>query len=287
MANWYQCLPGFFLPTNVDCGQFPPYSFPDPDLPDVMDIIKIPGIGETPKFWWAAWEAARRLDRIPKLKQEALTTIAWRKYDSARYVALVPEWRRTMTEWVTYLDDIEDQLSTILWLAEMLGKKVVPIPPGVLNLGDSVRKYLDAAEKALALTPGGRAGKVEWRKRQQETARQKREARGKIALMLVWIKANYARLLEAAQATNTWFDVGIVLGPVMGYLDEGIWGLAQRTLDNYLIAADALAPGYRDDFYRNAEEQSEALQLGLTDAIEYAMTSQLFGYSLEDLFYTR
>ncbi len=59
--------------------------------------------------------------------------------------------------------------------------------------------------------------------------------------------------------------MGIVLGPIMGWIEEGMWGLARKTTDNYLIAVDALMPGYRDDFKRNAEELYNAWQIANMD----------------------
>ena len=75
----------------------------------------------------------------------------------------------------------------------------------------------------------------------------KRGAREQKAGLLAWFQTNWGRLLEAAQATNTWFDVGIVLGPIMGYIDEGMWGFAQSTADNYNLAIEALYPGYTEE----------------------------------------
>ena len=289
--NWYQPLPEFWLPYDW---AWDPLRWPDykeefiasrlEDLDEFGELFRLRGFGDPDPRAWGAWLGSFGCDRPLKRGWPALEVIADRMYDTARYKALVPAWRRQMTEWITYLDNIEDQISTILWLIEMLGRKVAPIPPGALNLADDVRKYLDAAEKALALTPGGRTGKVEWRKRQQEAARQKREARSRIAMLMVWVRQNYTKLIEAAQATGTWFDVGIILGPIMGWIDEGIWGLAEKTLDNYLIAADVLAPGYREDFYRNATELEERVDLALINLVEGVMTTELFGYSLETLF---
>lgn len=286
--NWYEPIPEFWLPVDwiYDPARWPNYATELiasrlEELDEFSELFRLRGYGDPDKRAWGAWLGSLGCDRPLRRGWPALEVIADRMYDTARYKYLVPAWRRQMTAWITYLDNIEDQISTILWLIELLGKKVAPIPPGALSLADDVRKYLDAAEKALALTPGGRAGKVEWRKRQQETARQKREARGRIAMLMLWVRQNYTKLIEAAQATGTWFDVGIILGPIMGWIDEGLWGLGAKTLDNYLVAVDALAPGYREDFYRNATELEQRVDLALVDLVESVMTTNLFGYSLE------
>lgn len=285
-TNWQEPHPGFYIPRSLDAARFPSYKMPDPDLPDVLDLVKLPFLESKtlPRWTWAAWNAASRADRPLKIPPEYAYEIAWTKYDKARMNALVPVWRQQMNEWSNQLDDIEDQLTTILWLAEILGKKVLPIPPGALNGADQVRRWIDATQKALDFRITGRGGKAAWRQKAREQEAEKRKARSSIARFLLWVKANMGRLLEAAQATNTWFDVGIVLGPLMGYVEEGIWGAAEATLDNYLIAADVLMPGYREDFYRNAEELQQKVEGALVDTIEGIMTTQLFGYSLESMF---
>lgn len=54
----------------------------------------------------------------------------------------------------------------------------------------------------------------------------------------------------------------------MGWIEEGLWGLAQKTGDNYLIAVDALMPGYKEDFERNAQELSESVERAWNDLWE-------------------
>lgn len=284
-GNWVEVHPDFWIPRTLDASRFPSYKMPDPDLPDILDVVKLPFLESRslPRWTWAAWTAAFERDRPLKIPAEYAYEIAWTKYDKARMNALVPLWRQQMSEWSNQLDDLEDQLTTILWLVEILGKKILPIPPGALNSADQVRRWMDTAQKALDFRITGRGGKAEWRKQAKDAEASKRKARSGIARFAIWLKDNYGRLLEAAQATNTWFDVGIVLGPIMGYVEEGIWGLAQSTLDNYLIAADVLLPGYREDFYRNAQEQQQRVEQGLVDVIEGVMSTQLFGYSLESM----
>jgi hypothetical protein len=99
-----------------------------------------------------------------------------------------------------------------------------------------------------------RGHKSEYEQCLKEINKAKQQQRERVAGLLDWFKQNWGRLLEAAQATNTWFGVGIVLGPIFAWIEEGLWGLAKKTVDNYLIAADAILPGYREDFWRNASE---------------------------------
>lgn len=51
----------------------------------------------------------------------------------------------------------------------------------------------------------------------------------------------------------------------MGWIEEGMWGLAQQTVNNYLIAVDSLLPGYKQDFERNAAELSAEVDLAWED----------------------
>jgi len=284
MRYWQECHPGFSIPLSMDCGQFPEYTMPDPDLPDITDIIKIRDLlsTSTPRYAWMAWKSAQRNDRKLYLKPDIAEQIAWKNYDQARTIALVPAWRRQMTVWITELDNIEDQLSTILWIIQLLGKKIVPIPPGALGAADDVRVFIDAAEKGLAITGIGRRGKAEWHAARKKLNRDKRRAHSGLAKLTIWLRENHGRLLEAAQATNTWFDVGIVLGPIIGYLEEGLWRLAQATVDNYLVAADVLMPDYSFDFKRTANEYGEAIDKAMIDIVETIFQTQIFGYSLDD-----
>lgn len=260
---WYELYPGFEVPRNLNTAQFPPYGDFDPDLPDPLDLVRLGDLGETPSWAWAAWYSARSSARLPNLPLDLLETIAWKKYGSARYLALVPEWRRALVELATDIDDVEDQVSTILWLLEWISGKFIPLPRGALAFADDIRKLLDRAQDALTPISIGRGAKQEWAEQHAEARRKVRAARTKNAKIITWLQDNYGRVLEAAQATGTWFDVGIIIGPIFGYIEEGLWGLAQNTLDNYLIAAEAFLPDYSEDFYRNAEELGTAIEDGM------------------------
>jgi hypothetical protein len=275
-VNWIEIYPGFTLPRNILAAQFPEYGDFDPDLPDPLELLRLPWTDPIPKWAWAAWSAAERLDKLPTMDPDLLQALAWKKYGSARYVYLVPAWRRYLTSIATDIDDIEDQLSTILWILELLGKKIIPVPPGVLRGGDAIRRALDDAQDVLNFSGVARSDKSLWREKQRKRRASVREARTRTAKLAQWLAANYGRLLEAAQATGTWFDFGIVLGPIFGYIDEGIWGLANKTLDNYLIAADTVLPGYREDFYANADRLTTDLYDTMASFYEGFIADQAF-----------
>lgn len=252
--NWFELHPGFEIPRNIDASQFPPYTDFDPDIPDPLDLIRLGDVLDIPSWAWAAWYSARNQSRLPNIPLRELEAIAWRKYGSARYVALVPQWRRALVELATEIDDVEDQVSTILWLLEWISGKFIPLPRSALSFADDLRKLLDTAQDVLTPISIGRGPKSQWGEHQAEARRKVRGARTKNAKIITWLQDNYGRVLEAAQATGTWFDVGIIIGPIFGFIEEGLWSLAQKTLDNYLVAADAILPGYSEDFYGNAEE---------------------------------
>lgn len=257
---WYELYDNFVIPRNLDASQFPPYGSFDPDVPDPLDLIRVGSLFEIPSWAWAAWYSAKKSERLPNMPRDLLEAVAWRKYGTARYIALVPQWRRALVELATDIDDVEDQISTILWLLEWISGKFIPLPRRALAFGDDINKLLDRAQDALTPISIGRGAKPQWGEQQAEARRKVRETRKKQAKIITWLQDNYGRILEAAQATGTWFDVGIVIGPIFGFIEEGLWGLAQKTLDNYLIAADAIAPGYRDDFYANAEELTNQVE---------------------------
>lgn len=267
----------------MDCARFPPFADFDPTLPDITDIINIYDYGRPPRWAWAAWYAAERADRPLTLDAGVAENIALRVYDAKRFVALVPAWRRQLIEWITEIDDIEDQVSTIVWLAEIVLAKFIPIPRSVLALGQRTSRLLDDAQKVLGLGSVSRRSKSEWHSKRRELAAAKRGARTRLAQLIIWMKENWGHLLEAGQATNTWFDVGIVLGPIMGYIEDGLWTLAKKTLDNYLIAADALMPGIRESYWEQLSAYGEAIDdrwaelyeqstLFTTDTIETLMS---------------
>ena len=268
--NWFECRPGFTIPNNVQCSQYAPYDDLDINLPEFGDVIVIGDMFRVPKWAWGTWYDAQRRDVIPKLSPGLLTAIADRTYEAQRYKAMVPEWRRWMVEALTEIDDIEDQVSTVLWMVELVGRKFLPIPRGVLSSANKVRRMLDDASNLLAGVQLSRKSKAEWKARQADIRRQKRKARSKLAKLMIWMKQNYGRLLEAGQATNTWFDVGIVLGPIFAFIEEGVWSLVAKTRDNYLIGVDAFIPGYGDDFRRQVKLMNDGIGDELIGVFETA-----------------
>lgn len=264
MSSWSEPLPGFKLPPNWI---YDPVRWPDyttdliasklEEIDELGELFRVRGWGRPSSRAWGVWLRAERTGAPLSTEWIELQQIADLRYDQARYVYLVPAWRRAITTVIGELDNLEDQLTTILWVAEWITRKVIPLPKTLMNRAQQVRRTLDCTEKFVAGITPFRSGKSEYVDCLREKKRALRRAQNQRAGLLAWFRDNWGKLLETAQATDTWFEVGIVLGPVFGWIEEGIWGLAQKTTDNYLIAVDALAPGYRDDFWRSAQEISE------------------------------
>lgn len=267
MINWWEPLPGFWLPRSwtYEKDRWPDYTADYVEarlasMPEVTDVLKFRGYGEVSGRAWGAWNGSYNNDKPLKRGWPELERIADKLYDKARYIYLVPAWRRAIVNLLGELDDAEDQLSTILWVAETVSKKWIPLPKSLMNRADQLRKTLDCSEKVLAGITPFRGSKAEYGNCLKEIAKQKEAKQRQRAGLIAWFQDNWGRLLEAAQATNQWFDIGIVLGPIMGFIEEGLYGLAYKTVDNYLVAVDAYMPGYREDFHRNARELSDSVE---------------------------
>lgn len=266
MINWTEALPNFWLPNAVayDPARWPNYTAVDleqllTETPNAESLLVLRGTTRPEPRQWGAWLSTFNNDKPMRWIESFHGPIADRMYDSARYKFLVPAWRRAIARLVGEIDDLEDQVTTILWVLEWISRKVVPIPPALLNRADKLRHSMDCAERLIAGITPFRGFKAEYANCKRNLTIRQRSHRTKKAQLLQWFRDNWGRLLEAAQATGIWFDVGIILGPIMGWIEEGMWGVARKTTDNYLIAVDALAPGYRDSFWTAADELSQAI----------------------------
>lgn len=266
MNNWQEVLPGFWLPNSWPWTEeeFPDYTAPDyvralTDTPDIASVIHVRDWGRPSTKAWGAWFGAFKADKLIKRESEFFRPIANAMYETARYKFLVPAWRRALVEVLTDLDNMEDQLSTILWVAEIVTRKFIPIPKGLLDPVKKITNTLDCAGKLVAGITPFRGSKSRYTECLEELGREKKRAREQKAGLIAWFQDNWGRLIEAAQATDEWFDVGLVLGPVFAYIDEGLWGLTKQTAGNYLLATDALFPGYAQWAKETDQQISEAI----------------------------
>lgn len=250
MKNWVEVLPRFWIPRTWtwDRVRWPDFTDPDyirwlEEAPDFANMLKLRGLGQPTPKERRIWYGARRADEpIPNFI-ETLAAVADRAYDSARYIYIVPSWKRQITRLLNEIDDIEDQLSTILWIAEIVSRKWIPIPQGLLSTAQRANTALDCAGKVLGGVIPGRLAKadyIECLKGITEGKRKKREAK---AGLVAWFQENWGRLLEAAQATGEWFEIGIVLGPIWAWIDEGMFGVIKQTPQIANVTAEVLLPG--------------------------------------------
>lgn len=265
--NWYTPLPGFWLPNDWDWTEddFPDYTadayvraLTDPVAWD--DLIKLGPMPQATRQAWGAWLGAWGCDRQLKRGWPMLESIARIRYETARYKYLVPAWERAIVEAATELDDIEDQISTILWILETIAKKWIPIPPGILGIARQTARTLDCAQALAARATGFRAGKSKYVDCLSEVAKKKATMRATHYTLVGWLQENYGKILEAAQASNTWTDFGLVLGPLFAWLEEGAWGLIKEGAEGYNTGLEALYPGYIDKQKRIGREIDEAIQ---------------------------
>jgi len=141
----------------------------------------------------------------------------------------IPEWRQEMIRALTMLDNIEDQISTVEWITRPLTSKWAPTR-WLSKVARRTTEVIDDLEQVLA---GPTIAKALRKDRAARTRRRAgARARGKASTLQAaasWLQENAGHLLEAGQATDTWFGVGISLGAIFGAIEE--------TQDRFIISA--------------------------------------------------
>lgn len=249
MENWYEPRPGFFLPNTwtLDPARWPDYTHYTEEVildqvTELEGMIHLGGATKPEPRAWGAWLGAQKADKPLKRGWNDFELLADILYRTARYKHLIPAWKRALTAAVTELDDIEDQISTVTWLLEIVLRKFLPIPQGLISAGQRTSRALDSAQQIL--TSGGlrKDDKWQWLERTRSVRHAKKAARTKQAKLIVWVRENSGKLIEAAQASNTWFDVGITIGQLFALADNMRWEVAKATLGGYNDLFYALAP---------------------------------------------
>lgn len=168
------------------------------------------------------------LDKQKQLKKERFDRIS---------KSPTPEWFNHVTEWMTWLDDVEDFLTTVTVIAipvtRILFPRLVPYLGWALLAGDiidllnvfSILKYAGGEGKRKVsemskMNPFGETAKL---------ARAKRLARNVPGL---------GELFEVVQTTSNLFGIGVELGPLIGFgvastielarVDEAQWVQLQQ-----------------------------------------------------------
>jgi hypothetical protein len=171
-------------------------------IPDWDDVIKIRPMSTLSK----EEQRAKQVKRIVAMKKSPTPGIVQRLSSIANYI-----------------DDAEDILSTALVLAKPLLRRL----PGrfVPGLGWIllIKDIFDFSTWLLSsATPGmtGKRNAID----QLRTISFSRGARVKKTTMFLRTAPGVGALLEGLQASETLFGVGISLGPLMGLMQDTIWG---------------------------------------------------------------
>ena len=309
MNNWAEIYPGFWLPQGwaIDKDRFPDYTAlgyidkaagelvgtvevdgeeiearrPKVLGVDPRDVIRLRRLTQPSKQAWGTWLGGFANDRPLKRGWSDLEQIADSMYSTARFKHLTPLWRQAIISIMTEIDDIEDQLGTILWIVGWIGKKWIPKPllPALEKTRD-LTDALDCAGKSLAGMGPAYTAKTDYVECVNDKRRRaKRKLKQKKGL-LAWLRKNYGPVLEAAQATGTWVDVGIVLGPIMAVVEDGWWGAMQTALNTPSIILEAL-----EEPKRTITEEA-ARRLYAPDAIERAGPSYILKQALQNTYTT-
>jgi len=173
------------------------------DIPGLADVFKLPiPILETPEL---------KRERINRMKTR---------------VSPVPEILQWIPPVITKIDDAQDLLTTALWLAKPLIRRLpsrfVPYVGWALLASDI--SNIITTILSLAMTPG--LTKPEIHKKVRDT---KWSKAGRIARVAEYLRPSGWRrklgdYLQAAQAAETVTGSGLVLGAIMGTLSDSIYG---------------------------------------------------------------
>lgn len=132
----------------------------------------------------------------------------------------IPGWRQKLIGWLTQLDNLEDDISTALWL----GGPLLRMLPGGRIIEPIARGTTTALNRVEAVLRGpsisGRSGKDT---ASRERMRNMRATRGKLGVLAKgaqWLAKNWGHLLEAGQSADTHLGVGLSLGPIYGAIEE-------------------------------------------------------------------
>ncbi len=150
----------------------------------------------------------------------------------------VPYWRQVATSVVTSLDNVQDVASTLAWLGGPLLRSLGRI--GTILHGEAVAGVSAAGwlERTLGGPVPGRAGKHKYTQQRPANARTRTGLIGGLQRGMEWFGREHGHLLEAAQASDTLFGVGLTLGAIVGALEETYWRTGQQLYYTALSAAN-------------------------------------------------
>lgn len=132
----------------------------------------------------------------------------------------IPKWRQNMVHYLTILDNVEDQVSTVEWLTRPLTSLWAP----TRAIAAVVRRQsdvLNGMEQILAGPSLSRALiKSKANRARRASTRDLSAAAGILSDATRWFAKNWGHVAEATQATDTWAGVGISLGAIYGAMED-------------------------------------------------------------------
>lgn len=214
--------------------------------PTRRGLIHIPGWDDVIHLYPESW--------LPE--EEQLT----RRRDRARRIAQspTPESVRAIGTVMTWVDDVQDALVTASVLARLVAyfyKPALPVAAGLQQAAAALNIFgLTSQVGAITLT-----GKF----RGQSLVRSligAQSARARAALRITRVLPTVGETVQILQTTDQLFGVGLSLGPLLGFVQDVIFGLPQG-------AAFAFGSGIRyrpkDELFLRPEYQAKAEALEL------------------------
>ena len=184
---------------------------PEPRPGQPVYTVDLPGAADLFKFIIPALnDKALKKERIKRMREHKST---------------VPDFLQWIPPVITQIDDAQDLLTTALWLAKPLIKRLptrfVPFVGWALTISDAAN--LINMILGMSMTPG--LTKPDAHKKFKNNKFGKKDMTKRVADFLKpggW-KRKFGDIIQAAQASETVTGIGLTLGSVMGAASDFIW----------------------------------------------------------------
>lgn len=205
------------------------YKIRIPGLEDIIHLEKEIVMTEQEKFSWKR----REYDAIAPERREKIREMKAKRRD--RYLGMLasptPNIMRNAGSIMCALDDAQDALTTL----SVIGRIAINIAPRILGkafLGP-VGWILTAADIInLGMTIGRMITMPMVGKRLYEQTTEwnpfSRKSRVKRGIKLQTAMPSAANLIEVAQTADNIFGVGLCLGPIVGLIQDAVWGTVRK-----------------------------------------------------------
>jgi hypothetical protein len=199
-----------------------------------------------------------------------------------------PEYVKSIAKVMTYIDDTEDLLSTALvlgrallkkspWLLARVGTKFIP-GLGWALLAVDILEISTMLWKLLIPGMGGKKKGFDI----LSPSRWKKKGRLKAASKFMKGKFGVPAAIEALQASETLFGVGLQLGPIVGYATDSAFGLGQKAFGASVVEKPAPTGQLKSDIDRVMRGMSSSTMLMHIDVpgFQDVHMMALFAYAL-------